>query len=67
MGNQLELEYVLEEINTMISIYDYPIHVLQDVEKRLLDCQDVYYAKQQLRYLVNLANSGLVKKEEAHG
>lgn len=67
MGNQLELEYVLEEINTMISTYDYPIHVLQDVEKRLLDCQDVYYAKQQLRYLVNLANSGLVKKEEAHG
>lgn len=67
MGNQLELEYVLEEINTMISTYDYPIHVLQDVEKRLLDCQDVYYAKQQLRYLVNLANSDLVKKEEAHG
>lgn len=67
MGNQLELEYVLEEINTMISTYDYPIHVLQDVEKRLLDCKDVYYAKQQLRYLVNLANSGLVKKEEAHG
>ena len=67
MGNQLELEYVLEEINTMISTYDYPIYVLQDVEKRLLDCQDVYYAKQQLRYLVNLANSGLVKKEEAHG
>ena len=67
MGNQLELEYVLEEINTMISTYDYPIHVLQDVEKRLLDCKDVYYAKQQLRYLINLANSGLVKKEEAHG
>ena len=63
----MELEYVLEEINTMISTYDYPIHVLQDVEKRLLDCQDVYYAKQQLRYLINLANSGLVKKEEAHG
>ena len=63
----MELEYVLEEINTMISTYDYPIYVLQDVEKRLLDCQDVYYAKQQLRYLVNLANSGLVKKEEAHG
>lgn len=63
----MELEYVLEEINTMISTYDYPIHVLQDVEKRLLDCQDVYYAKQQLRYLVNLANSDLVKKEEAHG
>lgn len=67
MGNQLELEYVLEEINTMISTYDYPVHVLQDVEKRLLDCQDVYYAKQQLRYLINLANSGLVKKEEVHG
>lgn len=67
MGNQLELEYVLEEINTMISTYDYPIYVLQDVEKRLLDCKDVYYAKQQLRYLINLANSGLVKKEEAHG
>ena len=63
----MELEYVLEEINTIISTYDYPIHVLQDVEKRLLDCQDVYYVKQQLRYLVNLANSGLVKKEEAHG
>ena len=63
----MELEYVLEEINTMISTYDYPIHVLQGVEKRLLDCQDVYYAKQQLRYLVNLANSDLVKKEEAHG
>ncbi|MFK4973360.1 DUF6877 family protein [Lactococcus garvieae] len=44
----------MEKVNTLISECDFPLSVLQDVNKRLNDCTDVGYAKQQLRYLQNV-------------
>lgn len=49
-----ELEKIVEQINKIISSTDFPLVVVQDVNKRLMDCQDVGYAKQQLRYLQNV-------------
>lgn len=49
-----ELEKVDEQINKIISSTDFPLVVVQDVNKRLMDCEEVEYAKQQLRYLQNV-------------
>lgn len=49
-----ELEEVVEQINKIISSADFPLVVVQDVNKRLMDCREVGYAKQQLRYLQNV-------------
>ena len=49
-----ELEKVVEQINKIISSADFPLVVVQDVNKRLMDCREVGYAKQQLRYLQNV-------------
>lgn len=51
-------EYVSEEINKLLTQYDFPLIVLQDVSKRLSDSDDPYYAAQQLRYLRNLVEAG---------
>lgn len=49
-----ELEKVVEQINKIISSADFPLVVVRDVNKRLMDCREVGYAKQQLRYLQNV-------------
>ena len=49
-----EIEKVVEQINKIISSADFPLVVVQDVNKRLMDCREVGYAKQQLRYLQNV-------------
>lgn len=49
-----ELEKIVEQINKIISSTDFTLVVVQDVNKRLMDCQEVGYAKQQLRYLQNV-------------
>ncbi|MGX7417787.1 DUF6877 family protein [Carnobacterium gallinarum] len=61
------LDEIMAEIDTLVSMYDFPISVLQDVEKRLLDYREVNYAKQQLRYLTNLISAGLVERSGKHG
>lgn len=53
---------VAERITTLVSNYDFPKTVLQDVKSRLNDSQCVHYHAQQLRYLDNLVSTGLVKK-----
>lgn len=55
---------VAERINTLVSNYDFPISVLQDVKSRLNDSQCVHYHTQQLRYLDNLVSAGLVKRSD---
>lgn len=60
---QSESEMIANEIATLISTYDYPLEVLQDVHKRLADCADSNYARQQARYLQNIAEAGLVAKK----
>lgn len=60
----MKLDQVMAEIDTLISMYDFPLGVLQDVEKRLLDYREVNYAKQQLRYLENIVARGLVKLKD---
>ncbi|WP_339014596.1 hypothetical protein VNN36_09075 [Lactococcus garvieae] len=47
----------MKKINSLISEYDFPLSVLQDVNQRLNDCPEVAYAKQQLRYLQNIKKS----------
>ncbi|MEO3686488.1 DUF6877 family protein [Lactococcus lactis] len=42
-----------------MSNFDFPIFIVQDVNKRLMDCQEVGYAKQQLRYLQNVKKAML--------
>jgi CO dehydrogenase/acetyl-CoA synthase epsilon subunit len=53
-GRMTELEKVVEQINKIITTTDFPIVVIQDVNKRLMDCREVNYASQQLRYLQNV-------------
>ncbi|WP_420704496.1 DUF6877 family protein [Lysinibacillus macroides] len=47
-------EEVAKYINQLISEYQFPLPVLQDIHKRLSDSQCPHYAMQQLRYLDNL-------------
>lgn len=53
---------VAQKINNLVGEYDFPLPVLEDVQKRLSDCQDVHYAVQQLRYLENVVRAGIAKK-----
>lgn len=59
----MTLDEVMEKISSLISEYDFPLSVLQDVNQRLNDCPEVDYAKQQLRYLQNIKKS-MVRKDE---
>lgn len=59
----MTLDEVMHEINTLVLDYDFPLSVLQDVEKRLSDCREINYAQQQLRYLTNLVDRGLAIKK----
>lgn len=58
-----ELEKVAAQISEIFTSFDFPLSVVQDVEKRLSDCHDIGYAKQQLRYLQNVKNSMLEKRK----
>lgn len=49
-----ELEKTALQISEIISNFDFPLFIVQDVNKRLMDCQEVGYVKQQLRYLQNV-------------
>lgn len=55
-------EQVAQRINELVGEYEFPLLVLEDVNRRLSDCQDPYYAAQQLRYLQNIVNAGIAKK-----
>ena len=57
-----ELEKVALQISEIISSFDFPLFILQDVDKRLSDCQEVGYARQQLRYLQNVKQAVLGKE-----
>ena len=61
---EVTADKVLEKISQLISEYAFPIGVLQDVNHRLADCQDPYYAAQQLRYLQNYIKAGYAVKSE---
>jgi len=56
-------EEITEKINNLVVEYDYPLPVLQDVDRRLSDCRDPHYATQQLRYLENNVLAGIAKKK----
>lgn len=51
-----------QKINNLVGEYDFPLPVLEDVNKRLSDCQNAHYAAQQLRYLENVVRAGMAKK-----
>ncbi|MDT2662936.1 hypothetical protein P7E02_23955 [Enterococcus hulanensis] len=53
----------IDEINLLVAKYNFPLEVLQDVNHRLECCKDDFYVKQQLRYLNNLVNAGLVSEK----
>ncbi|KOS64655.1 hypothetical protein AN161_01130 [Lysinibacillus sp. FJAT-14222] len=57
-------EEVADCINQLISEYQFPLRVLQDVEKRLSDSKCPHYAMQQLRYLENNIHAGLARKRK---
>ena len=57
-----ELEKTALQISDIISNFDFPLFIVQDVNKRLMDCQEVGYVKQQLRYLQNVKQA-VVGKE----
>ncbi|MCW2281456.1 DUF6877 family protein [Lactococcus lactis] len=56
-----ELEKTALQISEIISNFDFPLFIVQDVNKRLMDCQEVGYAKQQLRYLQNVKKAMLAE------
>lgn len=57
-------EQVADRINHLIDEYEFPLVVLQDVQKRLSDSDCPHYAAQQLRFLDNVVSAGMVKKRE---
>lgn len=59
----IEFEKVALQISEIISNFDFPLFIVQDVKKRLMDCQEVGYAKQQLRYLQNVKKAILAKED----
>lgn len=58
-----EQEEIAQKINDLVWIYDFPLPILQDVQRRLSDCDDPHYAAQQLRYLENNIHAGIEKKK----
>ncbi|MGH1867201.1 DUF6877 family protein [Enterococcus durans] len=54
----------IEQIDELISKYDFPLSVLKDVNHRLECCNEESYVKQQLRYLENLVKFGKVDLKE---
>ena len=56
-------EEVAKYINQLISEYQFPLPVLQDIHKRLNDSQCPHYAMQQLRYLENNVRAGIAIKK----
>lgn len=57
-------EQVADRINQLVSEYQFPLQVLQDVQKRLSDSHCPHYAMQQLRYLENNVHAGIATKRE---
>ena len=55
---KINADEVAEKIIQLVSEYAFPLEVLQDVNRRLADCNDPYYANQQLRYLQNIISAG---------
>ncbi|WP_330927513.1 DUF6877 family protein [Enterococcus sp. BWB1-3] len=53
----------IDEINSLVEKYDFPLEILTDVNYRLQCCKEEPYIKQQLRYLKNLVDSGLVTEK----
>lgn len=64
MENELLTIEVAEQISRLVSDYVFPLEVLQDVNRRLAECSDPYYAQQQLRYLQNIVSAGQAVKRE---
>ncbi|WP_431810833.1 DUF6877 family protein [Lysinibacillus capsici] len=60
----MTIDEVVDRINQLIHEYEFPILVLQDVQKRLVDSNCPHYAMQQLRYLENNINAGIAKRKE---
>lgn len=60
----MTIDEVVDRINQLIHEYEFPILVLQDVQKRLSDSNCPHYALQQLRYLENNINAGIAKRKE---
>lgn len=58
----LAKENVAQKINDLVAEYNFPLPVLEDINRRLSDCQDPNYAAQQLRYLENVVKAGIAKK-----
>lgn len=58
------MDEVMAEINDLVTNNDYPLEVIVDVNRRLECCRDVYYVKQQLRYLQNYKRLVLDKEKE---
>ena len=55
----------IEQINALLSDYEFPLAVLQDVNHRLECCQEEAYVGQQLRYLENLVEINIGKRRES--
>ncbi|MFJ5565237.1 DUF6877 family protein [Lysinibacillus xylanilyticus] len=58
------IEKIAECINQIIHEYEFPLPVLQDVQKRLSDSNCPHSAMQQLRYLENNVKAGIAKRKE---
>jgi len=60
---QSESDMLANEIAKLVSTYDFPLVVLQDVHKRLAECTDPNYARQQVRYLQHIVDAGLASNK----
>lgn len=50
----------MDKISELVSKYDFPLSVLNDVNYRLECCKEEAYVAQQVRYLENLVKFGKV-------
>lgn len=55
----------IDRLNALLSDYEFPLDVLQDVNHRLECCQDEAYVEQQVRYLENLIEIRIGKWRES--
>lgn len=58
----MDIKEVLDEIQQEIDSFNFPVAVITDINYRLMGCQSVLYANQQLRYLRNVKKIMLAKK-----
>lgn len=61
MVNEIAVDEVAKKITELVKNHAFPVGSLRHVNSILADCNDRYYALQQLWYLKNIIQAGIAK------